>query len=365
MFRLAKYVVSKHVTSPVYLIHFITNRCNAQCPHCFLPMEGERFALSRDLSIDELERVTQSFGPDLFNVNLTGGEPCLRDDLGEIISLYARNTRARSFLLATNGYFVDRIVRTATEAVRRHKDISLVVSLSVDHIGSRHDQLRKVAGLYHNVMETYRRLQELKGARVSTQIVVTLQHGNYQDIEAILRHLVEVEQITNLGVALTRGKASSGASGGIDDGAYRRANAMIEANLHRGALAGFTAPYLRILNAKNDIQRRMIERTLSGNAYIAPCYAGALTGVLCADGDVYPCELYDAKLGNVRDSQYDFSSIWAGEEARRIRQLIRAEKCFCTHECNWTTNILFNPRFLLPLTARVIAQSLCRKDPQP
>jgi glycosyltransferase involved in cell wall biosynthesis len=60
---------------------------------------------------------------------------------------------------------------------------------------------------------------------------------------------------------------------------------------------------------------------------------------------VKPCELYADKIGNIRDFNYDFSRLWKSGAAARMRARIRKEKCFCTHECNWTTNILFNPRY--------------------
>jgi hypothetical protein len=66
-----------------------------------------------------------------------------------------------------------------------------------------------------------------------------------------------------------------------------------------------------------------------------------------ANGDIYPCELLiDRKLGNVRDSGYDFKKIWYGKKADEARRFIRDTKCFCTYECFLTVNILFNPRMM-------------------
>ena len=30
---------------------------------------------------------------------------------------------------------------------------------------------------------------------------------------------------------------------------------------------------------------------------------------------------------------------------KKIAEFIKDTKCFCTHECFWTTNILFNPKY--------------------
>jgi len=63
-----------------------------------------------------------------------------------------------------------------------------------------------------------------------------------------------------------------------------------------------------------------------------------------ANGDVLACELHeDMILGNVRDYDYDFKKIWNSDKGEAARRWIRDEKCFCTYECQYTVNILFNP----------------------
>lgn len=74
-----------------------------------------------------------------------------------------------------------------------------------------------------------------------------------------------------------------------------------------------------------------------------PCYAGALSAVISEEGDVYACEMLDTKIGNLREAGYDLGKLWEQERARAMRSFIRDTKCFCTHECNMSINLLFNP----------------------
>lgn len=79
----------------------LTNRCNLQCPVCFATAgEGEE----KDLSLTEIEvqydMLMKHGGP--FNIQLSGGEPTLRDDLPEIITL-GRRKGFSFFQLNTNG----------------------------------------------------------------------------------------------------------------------------------------------------------------------------------------------------------------------------------------------------------------------
>lgn len=79
----------------------LTNRCNLRCPVCFASA-GEQAPL--DLSMEEIsfqyDMLMQRGGP--FNIQLSGGEPTMRDDLGEIIAL-GKQKGFTFFQLNTNG----------------------------------------------------------------------------------------------------------------------------------------------------------------------------------------------------------------------------------------------------------------------
>jgi uncharacterized radical SAM superfamily Fe-S cluster-containing enzyme len=79
----------------------VTHRCDLHCPVCFADSGNDRHT---DWSMSEIanwyERLMASGGP--FNVQLSGGEPCMRDDLPEIIRL-GRSYGFTFFQLNTNG----------------------------------------------------------------------------------------------------------------------------------------------------------------------------------------------------------------------------------------------------------------------
>ncbi|MPM15786.1 Coenzyme PQQ synthesis protein E [bioreactor metagenome] len=78
----------------------LTSRCNLCCPVCFAS-SGER---GRDTSVEEIEGLYDMLmsrgGP--FNIQLSGGEPTVRDDLPQIIAL-GREKGFTFFQLNTNG----------------------------------------------------------------------------------------------------------------------------------------------------------------------------------------------------------------------------------------------------------------------
>ena len=50
------------------------------------------------------------------------------------------------------------------------------------------------------------------------------------------------------------------------------------------------------------------------------CQAGTLTAIIGETGDIRPCEILDTKLGNLRDHEYDFMTIWKSALADNHRQ---------------------------------------------
>ena len=90
-----------HLRKGCCMLLELTNRCNLRCPVCFAAA-GEREP--RDLSMEEIEAqydfLMAHGGP--FNIQLSGGEPTVRDDLPEIIRLGLEKGFS-FFQLNTNG----------------------------------------------------------------------------------------------------------------------------------------------------------------------------------------------------------------------------------------------------------------------
>lgn len=92
---------TEHLRKGCCMLLELTNRCNLRCPVCFASA-GEKTPL--DLSMEEIGKqydfLMAHGGP--FNIQLSGGEPTMRDDLPEIIHL-GREKGFSFFQLNTNG----------------------------------------------------------------------------------------------------------------------------------------------------------------------------------------------------------------------------------------------------------------------
>jgi uncharacterized radical SAM superfamily Fe-S cluster-containing enzyme len=159
----------------------VTQRCDLHCPVCFA--DAGTINPPPDLSMKEIaawyERLLAAGGP--FNVQLSGGEPCVRDDLPEIIQL-GRSYGFTFFQLNTNGLRLARDI--AYLSALKSAGLSTVF-LQFD--GTNDAIYKSIRGreLFEKKMAVIRNCAELE---IGVVLVPTLVPGvNTDDIGNILR----------------------------------------------------------------------------------------------------------------------------------------------------------------------------------
>jgi radical SAM protein with 4Fe4S-binding SPASM domain len=341
-----KRVFYKRGALPIYLIHFVTERCNARCLHCLGSFTNKK--PENELTLEEIEKISASLGP-LFFLLPTGGEPFLRKDLPEIIRCYYNNNSLRKIGMPTNGSLTETAVKSVTKILEIGDDLHLGVDISIDAIGEDHDKIRNFPGLFEKATKTYRAFKDIeKDCRnFNTCLEITVSSYNQDKLSEIYDYFLDELGIDNLIVRIVRGTPRDPCAKDVDINKFEAFSQRIEEDILSSTLPGYSNfPMSTFVIARDIIGRRLTMKLLRENRYQIPCYAGNLTGVLRSNGDVYPCELLGEKYGNLRDVNYNFKKLWLSERAEKIRRHISKGKCFCTHECFITNNILFNPRML-------------------
>lgn len=346
----ASLVTNVHLTRrhPISLVHFVTRRCNARCSFCFIDFEHPS-PKSAELTADEIDRLTRSMGPNLSNVNLTGGEPFLRSDLIDIARSYYRNTGVQSIYITSNGGFPERIDAFASAVATEFPDRKLIISLSIDGFPDDHDRIRKVPGLFDKTMRSYHALRSIGGG-VSANIAITVSHENHATVADLYDMLIGEQGVRAVTAIIVR-----------DEGVYEvpedhrrsvlRTYQLLTANIVRdlrsGRLEGYDQSTLqgRLMNKKNEMLYEIMSEIYLEPHFVSTCYAGSLFGVVDVDGTVYPCEVLDSPIGNLRDHDLDFGALWRSRPARDTAAWIKDSKCNCSYECAWSFNILGNARY--------------------
>jgi len=338
----------KSGTTPLYLIHFVTEQCNARCKHCFGRFYEEGNATkSSQLTLDEIEKMTRTMDPILFLLP-TGGEPFLREDLSEIIQAYYRNCRVRNVGMPTNGSLTEVTEKQVRSILASCPGLNLGIDISIDAIGEAHDEIRGFPGLYERAIATFHALSSLAKEYPHFDVCVemTFQRDNQDQAIEIYRYLVKELKTYNVLVRVIRGSPRDPQAKEIDPGRFRQFCESIEKDLKHRRLQGHRLyPFSALITARDLLGRKLQLKMLEGKKQYISCEAGRLIGVLRSNGDVYPCELRDVCIGNVRGHDYNFKTLWLNEKNLAFSREIQRSRCTCGHECFLSVNLLFHLRW--------------------
>ncbi|MFZ5642575.1 MAG: radical SAM protein [Bacillota bacterium] len=127
-------------------IHWcVTGLCNLKCLHCYMESPSGRYG---ELPFDDLAQLIEQFEQaNVLRVSLTGGEPFMRKDILDIITLLARK-KIWLGQIYSNGLL---ITRDHLEGIKRI-GFSPSFQISFDGIGA-HDHMRGTRGIEPGVID--------------------------------------------------------------------------------------------------------------------------------------------------------------------------------------------------------------------
>lgn len=345
-FRHIGSVFRKH--EPIHLTVFLTRRCNASCPFCFYA-GGQRKTNGSDqdnheLGTEEYEHISSSMGKLLW-LAFSGGEIFLRRDIVELTKIFYRNNKPSIMLFPTNGLLTGTITEKTGEILRNAARSTVVVKLSFEGTEEVHDSIRG-KGSFQSALRTYRELSGYIGKYPNFELGVNtvFLSRNQDHMDELFRFVRSLDHIKTHTVSLIRGDIPDVTLKDIDMRKYRNAIKTLESNLKDTNAGTYSFTGARLKAAQDIVQRRYIHETALRQKQLIPCYAGKLNLVLTETGDVFPCETFSLKMGNVRDFGNDMIRVLRSGKAQKVLRSIHKKRCFCTHECFMMTNILFNPR---------------------
>lgn len=333
-----RYLVNRRGMKPVYMILGLTYDCNSFCRTCF-NWEQLRKNKEHELSTEELLRSLEGLD-DLLFVVMSGGEPFLRRDIVDVCHALSTKNHARQITIPTGAIASNLIQRQVEAILTRCPETQIVVNLSLDHIGEKHDYLRGVPGNYEKLKKTYSLLVPLKDRfpNFTLNIHTCLCSWNVDDLDEFTATVRETfPAISFHSFEMLRGDQPDKRIQPISTDRYREVLPKLEAYWrtyeHYDGFLRFVKMYSR------QVELRVLEEETQAE----PCYAGTISGVIDARGEVQLCELRDP-VGNLRDVDYDFSRLWFSGEAEKQRESIAAKECHCTHSCFVSSSLVFQPK---------------------
>jgi MoaA/NifB/PqqE/SkfB family radical SAM enzyme len=316
------------------LIFFVTSRCNSKCRTCFY---WDELNAGDDLTFAEIERVSTTM-PRFNELWLSGGEPTLREELVEVLSLFYRQNGVRSVNFPANGLLPDRLVGMLEATFAACPELRVNLNLALDGIGATHDSIRGVPGNFERALESLEGLQGLRdrvaGLRLHANSVVCRE--NLAEMVPLGEMMRDRFDLDGHYFQIIRGEPMDPGLLEVHKESLVRLYADLQPLYHHyaeklGRRKGWVgrAGYLGVLNLYHDIQAANFDRH---HRWPMPCTAAQNIAVLDANGDIRSCELRQ-RLGNVREYECDWRRFWDSPERQAEIAGIRKDGCWCTHVC--------------------------------
>jgi MoaA/NifB/PqqE/SkfB family radical SAM enzyme len=255
-----------------------------------------------------------------------------------------------------NGIITGRIEQMLPKIAEYTVGSSLVLNLSIDDIGPRHDLLRGAVRNYEKILWTYRFVRDLQKQypHIVVGIHTVLSKHNIDRIPEIYEELAKlgpdsyITEVAEKRVELdTMDKDIT-----PEPEQYARAAEFLKAKLRTKRSSH---PVARLVEALRLEYYDLVGRTLVEKTQVIPCFAGWASAHLAPDGNVWGCCVRAESMGNVRDVEYYFRKVWFSATADEFRRSVRAKECACPLANAAYTNMLLSPKSLVRVARNYVA----------
>jgi MoaA/NifB/PqqE/SkfB family radical SAM enzyme len=272
----------------------ITHRCICRCRMCNIwQIPGE----IPDMPLFEWVGLLSS--PELSGlreIDITGGEPFLREDLADLLEWVcsAKSTRfpqLRTVAITTNGLLTDRILAVVEPvlAPMRAQGLDLVLACGLDAVGEQHDRIRNHKGAWRKLNATLDALEPLRAGSLNLilGIKTTIIPLNVEALEQIARFAEKHGLFTIISPCII----TANRFGNSD---LRAAMTLSDAEM-QAVMRFYQGPSF----AWSGHRLAMLEYLKTGRMK-KPCSAGFNTVFVRHTGEVFPCPVIPTLLGNIR-----------------------------------------------------------------
>lgn len=292
--------------SPTDASIILTYRCPMQCVMCNIwknPTQKQE-----EIKAEDLKSL-----PQLKFINLTGGEPFIREDLAEIVEECYRHTQR--IVISTSGWFEDRVIALA----KRFPNIG--IRISIEGLSQKNDELRGHQGGFDKGLRTLLTLKKMGLKDIG--FGCTVSNNNSADMLS----LYQLSQSLGMEFATAAFHNSYYFHKGDNQITNKETvckdfETLINWQLKENSPKSWFRAWFN-MGLINYIE---------GNRRMLPCEAGSANFFIDPWGEVYPCNGLEEKywkqsMGNIHEA--GFMEIWNSEKAAEVRNKVRS----CCKNC--------------------------------
>jgi Fe-coproporphyrin III synthase len=301
--------MDKLTPPPREICIILTYRCNARCNMCDVWHHPTK--IDEEIKPESIAKLPSG----LRFINITGGEPFIRQDLGEIITIV--KPKSKRIVISTNGYFTDRILSLCAE----HPDLG--IRISIEGLPGTNDGIRGMKDGFDKGFRTLLALRKMGCKDIGFGI--TVQDINCKD----LLPLYELSEALGYEFATAT----------LHNSHYfhKLDNKIHDTELVCGEFSKLITELLKSKSPKKWFRAYLnfgLMNYVYGNKRLLKCGMASEACFIDPEGDILACNGMNSKapMGNIIHS--DFAEIWNSEQAKKVRRLAGN----CTKECWMTGN---------------------------
>ncbi len=301
----------------------ITTRCIAKCLMCNIwrmPV-----TIPELTAHDWLGLLASPIMAELKELDITGGEPFLRNDIVELLrgigNLKGSSLRRLcSVAITTNGFLTKKVLTDVGAVIGALEEagVTLVFACGMDAVGEVHDRIRNVEEGWQKLHATIDGLKALRQRHPSLVLGIktTVTRHNIDELEKVSRYAEEQGLFTIISPYI------------LTSNRY--------ANMEKEDTLSLSGPELEKLKAfygtsrfRWSYYRDELLRYLESGRMAKPCSAGFNYYFVRSTGEMFPCPIISAPLGNVRERSLQelVDSAPAARFRRRVGELPECATC--------------------------------------
>jgi radical SAM protein with 4Fe4S-binding SPASM domain len=258
---------------------------------------------NEEIKADDLKML-----PNFKFVNITGGEPFIREDLEEIVDVMF--TKSPRIVISTSGWYEDKVI----ELARKYPNIG--IRISIEGMRSKNDELRGREGGFDKGVRILRTLKEMGLKDIGFGITVS----NHNSADMLNLYQLSKELDMEFATAAFHNsfyfhKYDNVITnpGEVTDNFKR----LIEMQLREKHPKSWFRAYFNM----------GLINYINGGKRLLPCEAGSVNFFIDPWGEVYPCNgmeesKWKQSMGNIRSGK-SFEDIWNSPEAEEVRRKVK------------------------------------------
>ena len=291
------------IPQPTDMCIITTYRCPMRCKMCNIweyPTDKQK-----EITPEEIKLL-----PNVKFINLTGGEPFIREDLDKIVEVCF--TKSPRVVISTSGWYEDKVIALA------QKFPNIGIRISIEGLSCKNDELRGHAGGFDKGLRTLLALKEMGIKDIG--FGCTVSNNNSKDMLSLYQ--------------LSKSLGLEFATAAFHNSYYFHKDDNVITN--KDEVCGNFEKLINMQLKENHPKSWFraffnmgLINYIEGNRRMLPCEAGIVNFFVEPYGDVYPCNglekrYWKESMGNIRETP-NFLEIWEGEKAQKVREMVR--KC--------------------------------------